>query len=115
MVVPNNIFVAVHNGEVGALQEWINSGGDVNGHSEAGESLLESAFYQRNFESECFELLLARGARFAPDFLRRAVLGDDLKPMRVDATRCVVLEGPLLLAHVSRRRRLRRDRMNEIS
>ena len=26
MVVPDDIFVAVQNGEVGALQEWINSG-----------------------------------------------------------------------------------------
>ena len=83
MVVPDDIFMAVHNGEVGALQEWINSGGDVNGHSEDGASLLESAFYQRYLGhrwSECFKLLLKNGARFAPDFLRRAVLEDDFRP-----------------------------------
>ena len=29
MVVPDNIFMAVHNGEVDVMHEWINSGGDV--------------------------------------------------------------------------------------
>ena len=81
MAVPVAIFNAVVHGDVGALQTWLNSGGDANGRSAPnqlpgglnGHSLLEHAFYH-GADDESLVLLLENGARFAPDFLRRALI-----------------------------------------
>ena len=81
MAVPVAIFNAVVHGDVGALQTWLNSGGDANGRSAPnqlpgglnGHSLLEHAFYY-GADDESLVLLLENGARFAPDFLRRALI-----------------------------------------
>ncbi len=81
MAVPVAIFNAVVHGDVGALQTWLNSGGDANGRSAPnqlpgglnGHSLLEHAFYH-GADDESLVLLLENGARCAPDFLRRALM-----------------------------------------
>ena len=102
MSVPDEIFRAVYRGDVGALQTWLTSGGDANGRSEPnqfpgglnGHSLLETAFYHSADDPRCLSLLLENGGRFAPDFLRRAlVAANDERPIAPTAVEFLVQHG----------------------
>jgi hypothetical protein len=102
MAVPGYIFLAVNSGDVGALQAWLNSGGDANGRSEPdqfpgglnGHSLLEHAFYHSADDPRFVSLLLENGGRFAPDFLRRAlVAANDETPIAPTAVEFLVQHG----------------------